>query len=89
MKWMIVTCAAAVLAMAGCAGSSQAPPAASLAYSNAVAPRHSYTPYETRSHNHLWGLARDTTEVYIGGDLEPRESLRRVWVWYGKSKSLI
>ena len=35
----------------------------------------SYTPYETRSHFHIW---RDVTEVYIGGDLEPRENLRHV-----------
>ena len=41
-------------------------------------PRHSYTPYETGSHAHSLRLSDDVTEVYIGGDLEPQESLRHV-----------
>ena len=49
-----------------------------LDYSNTAAPRHSYTPYETRSHAHSFRLSDDVTEAYIGGDLEPRESLRHV-----------
>ena len=49
-----------------------------LDYSNTVAPRHSYTPYATPSHVHALTLSDDVTEVYIGGDLEPRESLRHV-----------
>ena len=49
-----------------------------LDYSNTAAPRHSYAPYETRSHAYSFGLSDDVTEVYIGGDLEPRESLRHV-----------
>ena len=49
-----------------------------LDYSNTAAPRHSYTPYETRSHTHLFSLSDEVTEVYIGGDLEPRETLRHV-----------
>ncbi|MCY4420129.1 MAG: hypothetical protein OXC42_02585 [Gammaproteobacteria bacterium] len=53
-------------------------PVSQLDYSNTAAPRHSYTPYETRSHSHSFRLSDDVTEVYIGGDLEPRESLRHV-----------
>ena len=49
-----------------------------LDYSNTAAPRHSFTPYETRSHAYSLRLSDDVTEVYIGGDLEPRESLRHV-----------
>ena len=47
-------------------------------YSNAAAPRHSYAPYETPSHLHTLPLSDDVTEVYIGGDLEPRETLRHI-----------
>ena len=50
-----------------------------LDYSNTAAPRHSYTRYETPSHVHALTLSDDVTEVYIGGDLEPRETLRHVW----------
>ena len=49
-----------------------------LDYSNTAAPRYSYTPYETPSHVHTFPLSDDVTEVYIGGDLEPRETLRHV-----------
>ena len=49
-----------------------------LDYSNMAAPRHSYTPYETPSSLHTFPLSDDVTEVYIGGDLEPRETLRHV-----------
>ena len=58
------------------ADQQQAP--APLDYSNSVAPRHSYAPYETPSHVHTFPLSDDVTEVYIGGDLEPRETLRHV-----------
>ena len=47
-------------------------------YSNTAAPRYSYTPYETPSQVHALRLSDDVTEVYIGGDLEPRETLRHV-----------
>ena len=55
-------------------------PASSLDYSNTAAPRHSYTPYATGSHVHSFRFSDDddVAEVYIGGDLEPRESLRHV-----------
>ena len=49
-----------------------------LDYSNMAAPRYSYTPYETPSQVHALRLSDDVTEVYIGGDLEPRETLRHV-----------
>ena len=49
-----------------------------LDYSNTAAPRHSYAPYETGSHVSALRLSDDVTEVYIGGDLEPRERLRHV-----------
>ena len=49
-----------------------------LDYSNMAAPRYSYTPYETPSQVHVLRLSDDVTEVYIGGDLEPRETLRHV-----------
>ena len=49
-----------------------------LDYSNTAAPRHSYAPYETPSQVHALRMSDDVTEVYIGGDLEPRETLRHV-----------
>ena len=49
-----------------------------LDYSNTAAPRHSYAPYEAYSHVHALRLSDDVTEVYIGGDLEPRENLRHI-----------
>ncbi len=49
-----------------------------LDYSNTAAPRHNYAPYEAPSHVHTLLLSDDVTEVSIGGDLEPRETLRHV-----------
>ena len=49
-----------------------------LDYSNTAAPRHSYTPYESPSQVRVLTLSDDVAEVYIGGDLEPRETLRHV-----------
>ena len=59
------------------ADQQQAP--APLDYSNTAVPRHSYTPYETRSYVRVLTLSDDVAGVYIGGDLEPRETLRHVW----------
>ena len=67
--------------VAACGGGGGEVPMGSVSqldYSNTAAPRHSYTPYETRSHVHAFRLSGDVTEVYIGGDSEPRESLRHV-----------
>ena len=49
-----------------------------LDYSNSATPRYSYTPYETGSHAHSFRPSDDVTEVYFGGDPEPRKSLRHV-----------
>ena len=71
--------ASGCLALAACGGGEALMGAASqLDYSNSAAPHHSYTPYVTRSDVHWFHLSDDVVEVYIGGDLEPRESLRRV-----------
>ena len=78
MKQTILSCTVIALAITGCMGSDRASMETPLHYSNTAAPRHSYAPYESRSHIHLWALERNTTEVYIGGDLGPRESLRHV-----------
>ena len=69
-----------VLGACGGGGSGPAMPESQpdLDYSNSARERRSYTPYETRSHFHIWRLSEDVTEVYIGGDLEPRENLRHV-----------
>ena len=75
MKRTIAICV--VLALAGCAGSGQEPPEATLAYTSAVASPHTYTPHQWSSHTSLWNRG-DVVEVFIGGDLEPRESLRHV-----------
>ena len=69
------------LTLAACGGGGgevSMGPVSQLDYSNAAAPRHNYTPYETGSHAYLFSLSDDVTEVYIGGDLEPREALRHV-----------
>ena len=54
-----------------------------IEYSNTAAPRYSYVPYESYSHIHALRLGDDGTEVYIGGDLEPRENLRHISTWNG------
>ena len=69
------------LALVACGGGGaevSMGPVSSVDYSNTAAPRHSYTPYATRSHVYSLRLSDDVAEVYIGGDLEPRESLRHV-----------
>ena len=69
--------------LAGCGGGGRDPTVSvsGLEYSNAATPRHSYTPYETRSHAYAWAPGNpgnDVREVYVGGELEPRERLRHV-----------
>ncbi len=67
---------ALALALASCGGGGEPPKSASsLGYSNTAQPRHSFTPYTTRSHVFTWG---PTNEVFIGADLEPKEDLRHV-----------
>ena len=76
-------CLAVVLALplVGCSGGDGEVPTAAVSqfdYSSAAAPRHSYSPHQTGSHVSTLRLSDDITEVYIGGDLEPRERLRHV-----------
>ena len=48
-----------------------------FAYSNTATTRQSYTPFT--SHSHIYAFDRgDVVEVYIGGDVGPRENLRHV-----------
>ena len=54
-----------------------------LDYSSSAEERHSYTAYETGSYGYTFGRGDDATLVYIGGDLEPRETLRHVWTASG------
>jgi len=75
--------ASAALPLTGCTGSDYAPSLtteteASLAYSNTVAPRYSTAPYETPPYFHWWTTSEGSTELRIGADVEPRESLRHV-----------
>ncbi len=80
----LTACLAIVLALpvAGCGGGGggevSVASVSQLDYSNTAAPRHSYAPYQTRSHVYTWSGGPEVREVYIGGDLEPREALRHV-----------
>ena len=65
----------ALLFLVGCGGGALTGEPPQLDYTSAAYTRHSYTPYTTRSHSYIWNPMR---EVYIGGDLEPKESLRHV-----------
>ena len=71
-----------LLALGACGGSGNGPATSEtrldLDYSSAAGERHSYTPYATRSHVYFVRRSDDATLVYIGGDLEPRETLRHV-----------
>ena len=77
MAVMAIGCMTLTACIRGGGGGVPIVPTASvpqLDYSNTVAPRHSYTPYETRSHAHALPLSDAATELHIGGDLEPREN---------------
>ena len=81
MAVMAIGCMTLAACIRGGGGGVPIVPTASvpqLDYSNTVAPRHSYTPYETRSHAHALPLSDAATELHIGGDLEPRENLRHI-----------
>ena len=74
---------AALLVLFGCGGgqTGQARLADGLDYSNTAHVRHSYTPYQSESHTYVVSLPENDeteAEVYIGGDLMPRERLRYV-----------
>lgn len=68
----------AVAACSGGGGSSPQGHDTTQNYSGAAGERHSYTPYTTRSHAFLLHLDDETTEINLGGDVEPREPLRHV-----------
>ena len=71
-----------LLAVGACGGGGEGPALSvtqpALDYSSAAAERHSYTPYASGSHTYSVGRGDDASLVYIGGDLEPRETLRHV-----------
>ena len=77
----IAVALAAALALAGCGGGGKtalqlsAPNVGKHSYSSSAETRHSYTPYATRSR--VFDYGRSVRETFIGGDLEPREALRR------------
>lgn len=68
----------AVAACGGGGGSMSIAPEGPHAYTPTAGTHHSYTPYVTPSHIFSFGIDAGTTFGYIGGDLEPRENLRRV-----------
>ena len=76
MKRNILAAIACALLLPACGGGEQASQTAQLDYSNTAHPRHSYAPYQTRSHVFTWNGGPEVREAYIGGDLEPREALR-------------
>ena len=70
-----------LLLLAACGGGglmSETSEGIPLGYSNTGDVRHSYTPYMTRSHAYRWSMGDGTVELNVGGDLEPRETLRHV-----------
>ena len=71
-----------LLALGACGGDGSGPTVSEvepgLSYSSAAEERHSYTPYASRSNVYLLARGDASTLVYIGGDLEPRESLRHI-----------
>ncbi|MCY4536499.1 MAG: hypothetical protein OXB91_14115 [Bryobacterales bacterium] len=77
-----ITATALLLAACGGGGGNTAMENGALGYSSTADVRWSYAPYVTRSHLHAYGLRDPRTgargEIYIGGDLEPRERLRHV-----------
>ncbi len=75
------TLALVCLMLAACGGGGDGQvsigPEAPLAYSNTADTRHSYTPYTSGSHTYAFDRG-DVVEIYIGGDVGPREDLRHV-----------
>ena len=72
------------LMLAACGGGGRDVPIGTesqLDYANAGQARPSYAPYATGSHAYSWDTGtgeNDVREFYVGGDLEPRESLRHI-----------
>ena len=81
----VLVCAAAAPILVGCGGGTGGvmpvamTPDAQHDYAPPARARHSYAPYATGSHRYSWHGSDDVREIYIGGDLEPTETLRHVW----------
>ena len=74
MRFQTIIAAILLLATTGCGGGQAARQhETQLGYSSAAESRHSYTPYEFGSRRHFY-----SGDIHIGGDLEPRESLRHI-----------
>lgn len=68
---------AMALGLSACGGGTTME--SSLAYSTTAEARHSYTSHDYFSHISVWGRGDAAPQVYIGGDLEPREPLRHIF----------
>ena len=80
MKRLIVLALAGLLVLGACGGGGLGPPTPetqpTLDYSNSATTHHSYAEYETGSYAYFIPRGDAPTLYYIGGDLEPRETLR-------------
>ena len=70
--------ATGLLLLVACGGGSPATVEPSLNYSNTADVRWSYTSHDYYAHISVWERGEDAAQIYIGGDLEPREPLRHV-----------
>ena len=82
MNKLIVPALAGLLVLGACGGGGLGPPTPetqpTLDYSNSATTHHSYAEYETGSYAYSIPRGDAPTLYYIGGDLEPRETLRHV-----------
>ena len=83
MKSFLCVVFISLVGLAGCGGAppqtdGSTPGPSVLPYSGAVPPRPNTAPYLTYSYDFAWPVSPERTEGHIGGDLEPRESLRHV-----------
>ena len=82
MNKLIVPALAGLLVLGACGGSGLGPPTPetqpTLDYSNSATTHHSYAEYGTGSYAYSIQRGDAPTLYYIGGDLEPRETLRHV-----------
>ena len=78
-----ITATALLLAACGGGGGNTAMENDALGYSSTADVRWSYTPHDFYSHVSVWGRGEDAAQVYIGGDLEPREPLRHFFTENG------
>ncbi len=81
-----VIVAVALLLIAACGGGGGSSPQGhdtAQNYSGAAGERHSYAPYFSGSYFYLETLEEDHFQITIGGDLEPRETLRHIGTYNG------